>query len=253
MISRTDIIRNTGRKAAQHLRAGILAAGPGYLEPLEYFIADKSGIIYLVNSKAACSSIKAMLLHLETGIRIEETGIVHDHPQIRCFRKHALKSSQLEFYKFTFVRNPIDRLVSFYINKFHDVEKIRRVGFEFEYYLGGVFTPFESFRSLTEKICAIPDRLANRHFISQYCQLIERPPFQLDYFGKIENFDADLKVISDKFGLQPSSRYNASNIRKSTTELFSRDLLDKVYDRYQTDFEYFNYKESFDALWKECG
>ncbi len=78
-------------------------------------------------------------------------------------------------YKFTFVRNPFDRLYSCYMGKYHTAYgKGTDFYGEFDYYLLGYLKRDKGFENFVDKIFKIPDAWSDRHFKSQYFLIFGR-------------------------------------------------------------------------------
>lgn len=247
-------IRRIRKRISKLLKEGFQVLNSEYREPIEYFVANQSKIIYVVNSKAGNSAIKEALFERETGIKIDAEKIIHEDKRVNQYRTHELPADPENYYRFSFVRNPIDRIASFYTNKFLDVSQIQRTGtgFEFSYYLGGIFSPYETFPVLIEKICEIPDHKADKHFISQYDLLVERMPSKLDLIGKLENFNEDFQSLVDRFDLKFPSKRNASSVKIPLDELYTRPILEKLFQRFENDFRYFGYEDYYKKIWSQC-
>ena len=100
---------------------------------MKYIVSDDQEFVYFVVQKVACSSIKTALLPLfgmntpkrfeytrkdgSTGLRIHKLFDRSDY-QIREEQFIAgLNDQYREYFKFAFIRNPWDRLVSCYSQK----------------------------------------------------------------------------------------------------------------------------------------
>ena len=88
-----------------------------------YFVSDERQYAYCATPKVACSSWKLALLRL-TGNDISGVKHVHDPRETDKFIKRAVHYSVSrrqalfkKYYKFMFVREPLERLVSAYRDK----------------------------------------------------------------------------------------------------------------------------------------
>src|SRR5437868_4340789 len=91
-----------------------LPIGP-YEEP-EFWVSDTLKTCYIVNPKAACSSIQVALTEAVTGRKVQQ--FEHNHPVVSSFRRTSFRSVPVNYFCFTFVRHPVHRLISFYKDKF---------------------------------------------------------------------------------------------------------------------------------------
>jgi len=82
----------------------------------------------------------------------------------------SLNKKQLSYFLFTFVRDPYDRILSCYINKFLQYKE----RFIYEDYLMGYLKENDSFEDFVRKVAVIPDTLSDEHFRSQYSILYKK-------------------------------------------------------------------------------
>lgn len=155
-----------------------------------------------------------------------------------------------DYYSFSFVRNPYDRLYSFYK------------------YLGYIYLmSFETF------ILRYLDKLIvedNWFFKSQYDYLYDNGKCMVDFIGKFENLQSDFDQIAHHFNLNstdiphvnksskhnfirrvkyrlvllkkyPSSLFWYNFNKNKTKRKYSAQMKDKVYSLYEFDFNSFGY------------
>ncbi|MEP1963728.1 sulfotransferase family 2 domain-containing protein [Tateyamaria sp.] len=143
-----------------------------------------------------------------------------------------------DYFKFAFVRNPWDRIVSCWYNK---VKVIRELDFErkklpkFED-LTGEFEEFVDFLE-TENLttCNIHYRLQTR--------LI--PVDNMDFLGRFERFEADLMKILKHLEIPKEDEFESRNVsedKRPFQEYYTPDLRDRVAELYKADIQAFNYK-----------
>jgi chondroitin 4-sulfotransferase 11 len=259
-------------------------AVPGVGRQAKYIISDEIRFVYFVVPKVACSSIKTALLSL---FEVDTTGYESigedDTPDLDIHRLFAgsgyqINKNQLtrrldrgryrEHFKFAFVRNPWDRLVSCYSDKVMDVKEtevgeppFRHVPSE----KGSRLYKGMSFAEFVETIYEIPDEESNMHFVSQYqvvCGPGEDGRIMADFVGRFENLEADFAVVAEEIGgarrLQlPHKLRSTSRESRPYTDFYDGRLKDLVYERYREDIEIFNYSfgDSRDQppLWRRDG
>lgn len=257
------------------------AAGPEIGRQAKYIISDELRFIYFVVPKVACSSIKTALLSL---FDVDTTGYEFiqedDTPDLDVHRLFAgsgyqINKNQLtrrmdrgryqEHFKFAFVRNPWDRLVSCYSEKVMDVKEtelgeppFRNVPSEkgSRLYKGMPFAEF------VETVYEIPDVESNMHFISQHkvvCGPGSDGQIMADEVGRFENLAGDFAVVAEEIGgarrLQlPHKLRSASRKSRPYTDFYDNRLRDLVHERYREDIEIFNYSfgdsYSLPPLWQ---
>ena len=153
------------------------------------------------------------------------------------FYKQVFRSRYSDFFTFTIVRNPWDRLYSSYkflqkggIN-IHDKNA-------FETHLS-IYKDFEDFvlNGLNEKIIS-----KITHFIPQHEFICDKNgKIIVDYVGKFENLNKLVDKINDilksEFKLE---HYNKTN-KKDYKDIYTTEMIVKVHQIYQKDIDIFEY------------
>ena len=219
---------------------------------LRAFVLHEYEAVYFCIPKVASSTwnrVCATLLNFD----IPETdNIIQDLPRID--KAGILKHN--DYFKFAFVRNPFDRLVSCYFNKiifYRDQLKkdpnwknpTMRNGIFYGLAKFGIFKAGMSFEDFVRAVAKIPDAWADRHFISQYTFLTdESGTIFPDFIGKLENANKDFVYVLDKLGktdiLMP--HFKKSFEKKSYREYYTPELIRIVQKRYSKDLEMFGYE-----------
>lgn len=196
-------------------------------------------LIYLNNCKVACSSIKASMFK-----------DFDDYEDIHRFtdKHYVIPYLTLEvraYYKFTFVRNPYERLISCYENKV-----VQEKGF-FKNYLSGCLCNVSDFDDFIYKIVRIPNKDAEPHFQSQYSLIYNWwGKCLVDYVGTFENIKNEYEPIRLRFGLNPLPHKNkvASLLGKNWMDYYTLETAELVYTKYKKDFEKFGYRDEYKKL-----
>jgi hypothetical protein len=214
-------------------------------------ISDKYRYVYVDNPKTGCSTLKSMLVELETrgsGLSVDymDWRIFHsDKSPLKAYNPFSLARTlttlkKSGYFFFTFVRNPYTRLLSCYINKFKDPN------YEFteRFYKNFGFLPqsFDEFISFISKQ-SIYDM--NPHWRPQYAH-IHVESINYDFIGRFENYSKayvslfeSLNIPSDQI---PEFRHlNKSAKSESLHAIYNESNVKLVRDIYKKDFEYFNY------------
>ncbi|MEQ8554260.1 MAG: sulfotransferase family 2 domain-containing protein [Cyclobacteriaceae bacterium] len=225
---------NLGRRiwiAGRHVKNLVLY---GNITPSFFFLDKTRYLAYLNNSKVACSSIKASMYK----IRVDNT----DNDDAFNLAKTTLGKRVVanfefsDYFKFTFVRNPFERIFSCYYDK---VLNPKGKLYFYRDYLFGYIKEGESFETFVEKACKISDRLADGHFKSQYSLIYRKNKCLVDYIGKMELIQHDFEPLVDKYGLEKLPHYNktAEQSKPNPKDYYNLRLLDMVYERYKKDFD----------------
>ena len=202
-------------------------------------------VAYLSIPKVACSSIKYALAGLIFGRELDPFGQdktlrIHEDVFIgRSLKSIARKYD--DYFKFTFVRNPWDRLVSCYNDKILNPDrrtpKMIHQGFE----AGMTFAAF------IERVCHVPDEEADEHICSQIGRIAYQGRCLPDFVGRFETLTEDWQQLRtilaprldralpdlpcvNKMPHLPYQRY------------YDRRLKNMVQERYKYDIEWFNYQ-----------
>jgi hypothetical protein len=203
-------------------------------------VSHEYKFIYFPIPKSGCSSVKKMLSEI-MGIpgdsNAKEHGAWYYHYRKFPFvLKGQISKEFVEYFKFSFVRNPYDRLVSCYVQWVKN-------GLNPSLDPYGVFYSGMPFKEFVKEVCKIPDSIAEGHFRSQYSYLIDRKGrFLPDFVGKIENFENDFLFVSNRANLPSveiahSNKTNHENYRR----FYDEETVLWVKERYKNDICKFEY------------
>jgi chondroitin 4-sulfotransferase 11 len=135
-----------------------------------------------------------------------------------------------DYFSWTFVRNPWDRLVSTYFNKIVNhfqsgMESFRGIS-------------FEEFVVELEKTDVI-DSKCDRHIRSLHTLF----PSNINFIGRFENLQEDFNMVCDKIGIpQQELPQKNKGKHKHYTEYYDDETREIVAEKYAKDIEYFGYK-----------
>lgn len=230
-----------------------------------YIVSDEHRFVYCVVPKVACSSIKVALLPLfdldpseyrvskgkdGSAIKIHELFADSSY-QIgrRQFLKRFEKGRYDDYFKFAFVRNPWDRLVSCWRHKLSNEN--RPSGMKYpaklaERLYGGM--PFSEF---VEVVAETPDSEANLHFQSQISMVRGDSGGEAgssllpDFIGSFENLGGDFETAVRKIGvkekLELGHLMRSKRDSRSYADFYDERLRDIVRERFREDVETFGY------------
>lgn len=137
-------------------------------------------------------------------------------------------------FKFTFVRNPFDRLASCYR---HVIQKgaMKNIQDHPDLHRG------MSFEEFIDVISKIEEKDMDIHFRPQYTFIPEKP----DYIGKFETLNDDYLIICKKIGIKPPQLLHENKTDKTIyKDYYTQTIIKKVVKLYKKDFKLFNYSET---------
>lgn len=202
-----------------------------------YFYNARYRFVYAPVPKSACSSLKVILYRLQL---LEQSGLpVFNKRDFggRSFhmfmdfsytlsRKTAVEACDIlrspDIFKFTFVRHPLDRIASAYLNKFvaerYNSEQWEHTMPVLKNFFGEKVNPFSdaiTFEQFVSYLTRVPDDALDKHWISQHCFLAPDIDFHI---GRVEDFDVDFRKFAKRLGL-PVEAIHANQTGPSRVEL----------------------------------
>ena len=197
-------------------------------------ISLRKRFLFVHIPKTAGNSIQSALRDYSedqlVALRKEQDGIerfglrnpnynIKKHSTLREYRD-ALGDEQFRsLYKFACVRNPWDRMVSYYFTPTQNPEKWDR----------------KKFRGIISKAVSIADYLR--------LDRDEEDPFaNVDYIMRFENLAEDFRTVCGTLGISPETlpRYNRSR-REHFSEYYDDELRELVRARFAAEIERFGY------------
>ena len=189
---------------------------------IKMIIHDKK-IIYIHINKCGGSSIESFFLGKAIG----------EHKTIRDFEDDLGNQELNNYFKFSFVRNPWDKMVSFY--NFHKKYDVLDTSSGFNEFLSTQLSKWipnngskysSSMRSTNQIDWLIDSHSQNR----------------MDFVGRFENFQEDFNIVCDRIGV-PSQKLPHKNKSKHKhySEYYNEDSIKIVGDRFSKDIKYFGY------------
>lgn len=205
---------------------------------------------YIKVTKVASTSIELALtthLHCQIGGHPEseisrKTIREYSNRYSIHFSPSALRKNKPGFL-FAFVRNPLDRLHSSYMNKVVDV---RAKGEEHNIFWNHDITLDMSFPDFVRRVADIPDHAIDRHLRSQHTCIADEKGLVTDYIGKFEQLSNDWVSIADRLGLPRIPHQNPSS--RDTKKPWDLETARIAASRYARDIELLGYQEEVDKL-----
>ncbi|MCB1668076.1 MAG: sulfotransferase family 2 domain-containing protein [Pseudomonadales bacterium] len=215
-------------------------------EKPEIWLLEDKKVGYVQIPKVATRSIRASLSKsiLEgQGVFVDYDELdgqmvkgVEQYSTIRATQAHIQKLRS-EYFIFSFIRDPYERLYSCYKNKViapltnNKRNVLAKHGIE----LG---IPFEEF---VGRVSMIPDSQADRHIRSQSWFVTDGESLVVDFLGRLEHFHEDWAKLADKFGLPEPTVQNASDKGSDNSyNPYTEKALGIVQQRYAKDIELYN-------------
>jgi chondroitin 4-sulfotransferase 11 len=145
-----------------------------------------------------------------------------------------------EYFKFAFVRNPWDRLVSWYSM----VTTMPRDGNELWRYVHDNSSTFEEFiYNCTDEV----EIKSGVHYSFTYNQLDyvtdDHGNLLVDFIGRVENFDKDLQEVFRRIGFELETvPHKNRSVHQHYSKFYTPDTELIVRERFKRDIEYFGYE-----------
>ena len=144
----------------------------------------------------------------------------HWHLSATTIKKRVGEDVWNNYFKFSFVRNPFDKIVSQY--------HYNRGKFGFKDYS---FKEYVRSWSKGAKISTYPQYIL--HYINE----------PLDFIGRFENLQEDFNIICDKIGIPRQQLPHKNKTKhKHYTEYYDEETKQIVAEKYAKDIERFGYK-----------
>ncbi len=167
---------------------------------------------------------RTILSHLKNSnipLEVENVSLVYYPPKL-----------YEDYFKFAFVRNPWDRLVSCWLDKV-----IKHNMYEFE---GDDREKMRQFENFVDYVAGLDIENCDRHLQLQ-SRLIDLN--HVNYIGRLETFEADLNRVCEMIGAEGDAMArNASAKRQPYQDYYTEAIQAKVRQIYQTDIQLFGYQ-----------
>jgi len=210
-----------------------------------YILAPKLGAAYVQIPKSACSSIMARILAVER----PETyaGLPAQIERIPFVLHHAdgifdRSQSAHDLLRFTFVRHPFDRVLSYYINQINPpvdasaalIEEVERAGFR-------IRMPFDDYVARIREDQVVRN---NHHVRPQAEFLVGARGLTVDFIGKVEEMESHWARLDAALGgnLGPIARlnYTGGNSWRGSA-LFDQRVVEALAEHYRYDLWLLDY------------
>jgi hypothetical protein len=159
---------------------------------------------------------------------------IEQHMMMRTFDKEEFKKA----YKFTFVRNPYDRVVSAYHYSQDTSDQWGNLSFE-------EFVDIVKEIVQTKSYYKWQGPLQPNHVSPQHLYAYKDDKKIVNFIGKCENFDSVLKVVLKKLKLeipQEEPKINTTPEREHYKKYYNDRTIKIIEDLYKEDIELFGYR-----------
>lgn len=193
----------------------------------ESLLLEKYKTICFFIPKTASSSFRVAFYKLVKGKEPAKFEDVYDLPRLK--KRHLSKYK--DYFKFTIMRNPYDRLVSCYYDFIIDKRRAR-------IFLEYAFYPNMSFKEFVEVACLLPDNKTDVHLKSQHTFITDKKGnLVIDLVARFEDLNIVYKRIMSVLGIENYPQL--PHIKKSAKkkEFYTKELKEMVSQRYKKDFE----------------
>lgn len=203
---------------------------------MTYCIVNRrAGYLYVNMAKAACSSVKlAIARHKGVSFEAVQWNRPHRYPA-----SHALNMPPSVF-RFTFVRHPLDRLVSCWADMIRQAppDDTLTINPYLRVWLGAPFGEF------ARQALARPPYQMNMHFRPQCMQLFSRHgQFLVDHVYQFEKLQEGWGELQRRFDGLPDLSHERKSEHEPWQSYYDDELRQLAARVYRQDLEAFGYEE----------
>lgn len=191
------------------------------------YISRSLNIEYFEVPKVACTAIKKAILQSDGFC--EKNNIIGDFVHSHTSFFYIPKNFVIEF-SFTFIRHPLDRLVSLYVEKVLNKKTMK---------IGNIQRP--SMDDMVNYIVNTGREEADKHHRPQSLLLKNK---HIDFIGRYERIQEEWAVLMNH-GLPPLTTMNKTKNKENFKLYFNKRNWQKAVQYYKKDFEVFNYDHQF--------
>ena len=213
------------------LKKRILKQKNEVLSKSNVMISPRYKFIYLRNPKVANSNFCKSILKLD------------DTSYYITIDKNEFGTLYKDYFVFSFVRNPWQRIYSAYKNKICFPQKVIMIGYYISYsglYHKMPFSEYIDFLFTDEG----KDDYTDNHWVSQSELLSYKDKLICNYVGKLEEQDKGLdeieKQINVRLEIEGHEKRNYKG-KNGYLDFYTKDLINQVYKRYKKDCMIFDY------------
>lgn len=223
-------------------------------------VDDAHKIIYCYVPKAACANWKKVIQVMQGRYPSFKSINKTDHFALDFMYKYSKQEIMYRlrhYFKFTFVRHPLSRLVSAFRNKLHEniVEYHRKYGIpiikryrkNYDQDTKGDDVKFEEF---VHYLIDLPTKRMNEHW-RPYAELCQPCHVTYNFIGLYESLEDDANAVLEHVGAKLRWPQRQHFYKPTTTEEIVKlykevppDLIQKLVAKYKKDLDMFGYASS---------
>ncbi len=196
-------------------------------------ISPKYKFIFLSTMKTGSTSLNRALIKIEDPDKevydLDENSPMLPKTYDKKFYKHSTCSDLQEdeyknYFKFAFVRNPWDRVLSWYFF-YSSFNVMKNLSTKDETFKDFILNKSRSYRWSGDN--------QSQYNFTKCC----------DFIGKYENLQQDFNTVCDKIGIQQQQLPHKNKTKhKHYTKYYDKETKQIVAEKLAKDIEYFNYK-----------
>ncbi|HEY4655220.1 MAG TPA: sulfotransferase family 2 domain-containing protein [Cyclobacteriaceae bacterium] len=211
----------------------------------QFFISHQQRLVYLRIYKCGSTSVlKSFLPYVHEPLRGYALKAAQVDSLAHYLVSRSLPGAASKYTCFTVTRNPLERLVSAYLDVFND--PAYRADFLF-----GVFRKSQTFKEVVKLLALVPDKYRGPHFVSQSRILTQAKGARPLVFNLGSN-NVALRTFLQQHGMQLAFE-NKSPVIYDHTEYYDPETLELAYRIYEQDFNTLGYASDFHNLKKIIG
>jgi hypothetical protein len=214
-----------------------------FTAPIWFFLVRKHRLAYLQVPKVACTTLRVAICLLNrpdlSPAEVRQPGAIHSHREWNDIVPPS-DSAVRKCFRFTFVRHPLARFLSFYRNKIGEVrpedteQRFVRLGLQ-----GGM-----SLAEVIERVLALPRADLDPHLVPQSHLVMDGKRPRVDFIGRLERFAEDLETVEKKAGVRldvGSLNASVSPVAKDFRTELGEENAQRLSALYHDDFTHFGY------------
>lgn len=204
-----------------------------------YFCNKRLNLAYLRIPKCACTTIEIWMAQNHGNYDPRNPFPAHSKEANRTYFDEiaSAKKGVPGYFRFSFVRHPVSRFISFYNDKIGGANKERALLDELDQY--GLKHGM-AIEQCLERILRYPNQdCLNPHFAPQHQFILHEDKLCVDFIGRLETFDSDIKILAR--GVNVAIPSLKANVGRKPKDHLSPEALEMIARIYQQDFALFGY------------